>query len=174
MSLFPLSLTVDMRQVPMQEIAMLGHPKASALSFGVRAAIGSALGVLLALLLVWRFGPMTYNKEFFRLSLPIALGLIGATLAARDYNAGLAKKLWDDLQNAPFYAKPKSFELTHDGVRGFEVNMIEWSLISQILEYSSGVALLYTPAHYVPIPDRALPDGVSRTALLTEIKAHLL
>lgn len=172
MSLFPLRLAVDMRQVPMAEIGSKGA-RASGLRLGLWAGVGSGLGVLLGFLLVARFGPMTYDKEFLRLSVPVALGLTGAVVTSALWRASAHDRFWDELQNAPFHAKPRSFDLTHEGIAHFETDLISWAFVTEILEYSSGIALLYTPANYIPIPDGALPTGVSRADLIDEIKAHL-
>ncbi|WP_298492896.1 hypothetical protein [uncultured Maritimibacter sp.] len=37
------------------------------------------------------------------------------------------------------------------------------------MTYDGDAALFYSPAHYVPVPDASLPEGMTRDALLSQI-----
>lgn len=75
---------------------------------------------------------------------------------------------------APIRQRPASVVLTAEGVRadgGAVVGQIPWCDITEVRPYDQGVLLLISAVEYVPVPDAALPDQMTRADLLTQIEA---
>ncbi|MGH1367914.1 MAG: hypothetical protein ACRBCL_04800 [Maritimibacter sp.] len=163
----PVVINVDFSTVPMMDFAVAilranRRKRDIAATFGA-LFVGSVLGALLVL----RFGPLNYDLAFFRLTVPI----IGALIAALIVMRRQSRRHWDSLQNCAFYKTPVTLRLDHDGIRGMEFVAIPWRVVNRIAEIDEGIALQYTPMHYVPIMDNALPEGMDRAALIARIEA---
>lgn len=158
-------VTTDMRNVPMRQIAVLAQKRSPLSRNTLIVTLGLVAGLVFGLLLVARFGPLNYNLDFLRLLFPGVIAVLGASTAIRFFS----RPVWDELQHCPYYDTPARFSLDASGINGLGTPPISWEVTSKVIEFDNGIAIFYTPVHYAPILDNALPAGMNRAALLQQI-----
>ena len=106
---------------------------------------------------------------------PGGTGLVAAGLALIVF-AGIARwlnaRVRRAIMAAPARRTPSTLVLTVDGIAGSGTLMagrIPWRHVVDVVDSPKALLVLFSPVEFIPLPDSGLPDGMTRSALRTQI-----
>lgn len=142
--------------------------KVLAALFNIRSYMAVAVVVVLALAL----RPAAADREVFLTALLFGM-LIGAValFLTADAQSHALRETEAEMRAARGEAVVTLSDEGAEIRQGGEVYALDWPSVTRVQEWRRGVMLFSTVFRSVPVPDEALPEGVTRADVLARVKA---
>ncbi|PIE08619.1 MAG: hypothetical protein CSA74_01335 [Rhodobacterales bacterium] len=97
------------------------------------------------------------------------VGALVFSLRARQMN----RKLMKAFHAAPVRQEVSTITLNAEGITApgaMIAGQMPWRWITEIVEREDALLLLFSPVEFIPLPDKGLPEGMTRAALKAQLE----